>query len=100
MLKVGKDDRVPMMVVYDLFLGKCKPADVMAAAEAGECAAERRKQQLFYAHLYLGLYYDVVGDKTQSDGAHEPGGGQISVSATWATWPTFTPNCCEKNRKK
>jgi lipoprotein NlpI len=66
MLKIGKDDRVPMMVVYDLFMGKCKPADVLAAAEAGEASAELRKQQLFYAHLYLGLFYDAAGDKPKA----------------------------------
>ncbi len=66
MLKVGKDKRVPMMEVYDLFLGKCKPADVLAAAQAGDVPAELRKQQLFYAHLYLGLYYDALGDKRKA----------------------------------
>jgi lipoprotein NlpI len=65
-LKIGKDDRVPMMKAYDLFLGKCKPADVLAAAEAGDVPAELQKQQLFYAHLYLGLYYDALGDKRKS----------------------------------
>jgi lipoprotein NlpI len=66
MLKIGKDDRVPMMVVYDLFMGKCSPADVLKAAEVGEVSAPLRKQQLFYAHLYLGLYYDARGDKTKA----------------------------------
>jgi lipoprotein NlpI len=66
MLKIGKDARVPMMEVYDLYRGKLKPADVLAAAEAGEVRGEQRKQQLFYAHLYLGLYYDVMGDKRKA----------------------------------
>ena len=66
MLEIGKDDRVPMMVVYDLFIGKCKPADVLTAAEAAEVPAELRKQQLFYAHLYLGLYYDALGVKRKA----------------------------------
>jgi lipoprotein NlpI len=65
-LKIGKDKRIPMMDVYDLFLDKCKPADVLAAAEAGEAPAELRKQQRFYAHLYLGLYYDATGDKRKA----------------------------------
>jgi lipoprotein NlpI len=63
MLPIGKDDRVPLMVVYDLFLNKGKPAEVLTAAEAGKVSAALRKQQLFYAHLYLGLYYDALGDK-------------------------------------
>jgi lipoprotein NlpI len=63
MLRIGKDDRVPLMEVYDLFQGKSKPADVLASAEAGDVPAALRKQQLFYAHLYLGLYHDALGDK-------------------------------------
>jgi lipoprotein NlpI len=66
MLKIGKDDRVPLMKIYDLFLSKCKPADVMEEAEAGVVPAELRKHQLFYAHLYLGLYYDALGDKPKA----------------------------------
>ncbi|HEY7427588.1 MAG TPA: tetratricopeptide repeat protein [Gemmataceae bacterium] len=66
MLKIGKDRRVPMMDVYDLYRGKIKPADVLAAAESGEASADLRKQQLFYAHLYLGLYYDVLGDRRKA----------------------------------
>jgi lipoprotein NlpI len=66
MLKIGKDKRVPLMEIYDLFMGKCKPADVLTAAQAGDVPAELRKQQLFYAHLYLGLYYDALGDKRKA----------------------------------
>ena len=65
-LKIGKDTRVPMMEVYDLYRGKAKPADVLAAAEAGNAPAELRKEQRFYAHLYLGLYYDATGDKAKA----------------------------------
>jgi lipoprotein NlpI len=66
MLKIGKDKRAPMMEVYDLYRGKLKPADVLTAAEAGKVSDELRKQQLFYAHLYLGLYYDVLGNKSRA----------------------------------
>jgi lipoprotein NlpI len=61
-LKIGRDARVPMMEVYALFQGKAKPADVLAAAEAGQVPPEKRHVQLFYAHLYLGLYAEVNGD--------------------------------------
>ena len=66
MLKIGRDKRVPMMQVYDLYRGALKPADVLAAAEAGEVAPMQRQQRLFYAHLYLGLYYDATGNKKQA----------------------------------
>ena len=66
MLKVGRDNRVPMMEVYDLYRGKAKPADILAAAEGGKVLADERKQRLFYAHLYLGLYHDATGDKPKA----------------------------------
>jgi lipoprotein NlpI len=66
MLKIGKDKRVPMMQVYDLFHGDLKPDDVLAAAEAGDATAEQRRESLFYAHLYLGLYFDATGDKKKA----------------------------------
>jgi lipoprotein NlpI len=66
MLKIGKDRRVPMMEVYDLFRGRLQPADVLAAAREGAPPEAERKQRLFYAHLYLGLYYDATGDRKQA----------------------------------
>ena len=65
-MKVGKDRRVPMMEVYDLFAGTKKPEDIMKAAMAGDLTEEQRKPNLFYAHLYLGLYYDMVGDEKKA----------------------------------
>jgi lipoprotein NlpI len=62
LLKIGKDQRVPMMVVYDLFAGKCKPEDVLAACDKLKDSPDKYQRSLFYAHLYLGLYYDVHGD--------------------------------------
>jgi lipoprotein NlpI len=66
MLKIGKDRRVPLMQVYELFKGTLKPADVLTAANAGTLADEQRKPMLFYAHLYLGLYHDVLGEKKKA----------------------------------
>jgi lipoprotein NlpI len=60
MLKIGKDRRVPMTEVYDLFRGRLKPADVLTAAEAGKPSPAQLNQRLFYAHLYLGLYYESL----------------------------------------
>jgi lipoprotein NlpI len=62
MLKIKADSRVPMMTVYDLFLGKAKPDDVLKAAGAKAATADDAKGQMFYAHLYLGLYYESEGD--------------------------------------
>jgi lipoprotein NlpI len=61
LLKVQKDSRVGMMEVYGLFAGKLKPEDVLAAAKKAKSSVAL-EQQLFYAHLYLGLYYDATGE--------------------------------------
>src|SRR5580704_5130338 len=62
LLKIGKDRRVPMTQVYDLFAGKLKPEDVLQAAKTPGADDELLNRQLFYAHLYLGLYFEVTGD--------------------------------------
>jgi hypothetical protein len=56
-----------MMQVYELFKGTLKPADVLSAANAGELTDEQRKPMLFYAHLYLGLYADLLGEKKAAE---------------------------------
>jgi lipoprotein NlpI len=61
-LKIRRDPRVPMMEVYDLYAGKLKPGDVLEAARAGDPRPAVLNNQLFYAHLYLGLYHDAAGD--------------------------------------
>jgi lipoprotein NlpI len=61
-LTIGKDKRVPMMQVYEMFKGKLQPRDVLAAANAGQRSDDQRKPMLFYAHLYLGIYHDVLGE--------------------------------------
>jgi lipoprotein NlpI len=68
MLKIGKDKRVPMTEVYALYAGKIKPEDVLKAAMKTDAEAkpEIRRHQLFYAHLYLGLYYEVMGHEKRA----------------------------------
>jgi lipoprotein NlpI len=62
MLKIKPDPRVGMMAIYELYGGRAQPADVLAAATAGSPSAEARNARLFYAHLYLGLYFESLGD--------------------------------------
>ncbi|HBO52685.1 MAG TPA: hypothetical protein DD471_11940 [Planctomycetes bacterium] len=59
-LKIGDDRRVPMRQIYDLYAGKLKPDDVLKAARAGKPSPPALNRRLFYAHLYLGLYYEVA----------------------------------------
>jgi lipoprotein NlpI len=56
LLPVGPDARVPMRQVYEMFRGTLKPEDVLAAA-GDSMDAE------FYAHLYLGLYFEALGNE-------------------------------------
>jgi lipoprotein NlpI len=65
-LKIGNDGRIPLMQVYALFSGKARPADVLAAVRADRPSPDELKQRLFYAHLYLGLYYESIGDRTKT----------------------------------
>ena len=55
LLPVGQDPRVPMREVYLMFQGKTTPESVLAAA--GDSARGK-----FYAALYVGLYYEAIGD--------------------------------------
>jgi lipoprotein NlpI len=60
LLPVGEDHRVPMREILDVYAGRCEPAAVLAAAEKGE--PEARRNQLCYAHLYLGLFHEAAGN--------------------------------------
>jgi lipoprotein NlpI len=62
MLPIKDDRRVPMMEIYGLFRDAKKPDEVLAAAEAGDASDGERNSLRFYAHLYLGLYYEAHGD--------------------------------------
>src|SRR5205085_5215585 len=54
LLPVGPDPRVPLPQIYQMFRGTLAPETVLAAA------GDRPASQ-FYAHLYLGLYFDALG---------------------------------------
>lgn len=56
LLPVGLDRRSPMPEVYRMFAGTMTPEEVL------ESATEDAASQ-FYAHLYLGLYYQAIGDR-------------------------------------
>jgi lipoprotein NlpI len=63
MAPVGFDRRVPMMTIYKLFKGEATPEDVMKAADKDAPNDDEAKQRTFYAHLYIGLYSEIKGDK-------------------------------------
>lgn len=95
LLPVGEDSRVPMAEIFALYAGRGTEAAVLEAAEKGE--GEVRKNQLCYAHLYLGLYAEALGDAkqaqhhiTQAAGPYRMGHymGKVAVMhATLRGWP-------------
>ena len=62
LIPIEGDPRVPMKEIHALFAGQGSAEDVLKVASAGELSAEHQRRQLFYAHLYLGLYYEATGD--------------------------------------
>lgn len=65
LLPVGEDPRVPMAEILALYAGRGTEAAVIEAAEKGH--GEARKNQLCYAHLYLGLYAEALGDAKKAE---------------------------------
>ena len=55
LILIQYDSRVPMDEVWDLFAGKGTVEDVLNAASQ---PSPYQRQQLCYAHLYLGLYFE------------------------------------------
>jgi lipoprotein NlpI len=66
LIPIREDARVPMMQIHSLFSGTAKSEDVLKAADAGQPVGPEHHRRLFYAHLYLGLYSEAVGDETQA----------------------------------
>jgi len=55
LLPVGPDRRVPMGQIYDMFRGALSPEMVLKAAGS-------QPGGQFYAQLYVGLYFEALGD--------------------------------------
>lgn len=63
MLPIKNDPRIPMMKIFEMYRGKATPQDVLDDAKRDDPTDETLKGRLFYAHLYLGLFYEVTGKK-------------------------------------
>ena len=59
LLPVGPDPRKPMREVYQMFRGALSPEGVLTAA-GSEPGAQ------FYAHLYVGMYFEASGDAVRA----------------------------------
>lgn len=60
LIPIGFDSRVPMGEIWKLFAGTGTVEDVLDAASID---SRYKRQQLCYAHLYLGLYFEALYDK-------------------------------------
>lgn len=65
LIPIAGDTRVPMKEVHDLFAGKGTEEAVLKAAHAGGDEQSHRNE-LCYAHLYLGLYHEALGRTDQA----------------------------------
>jgi lipoprotein NlpI len=60
LLPVGPDQRSPMREIYEMFRGRLAPDAVLRAGRTTSDSAE------FYAELYVGLYYEGMGDTARA----------------------------------
>jgi lipoprotein NlpI len=104
LIPIKGDPRVPMMEVHGLFAGKLKPEDVLKAAGAPNISPRRLTRQWFYAHLYLGLYFEATGDEqqarehiTQAAGQFQTGDymGDVARVHQQLRWPKGKPPTSE-----
>jgi lipoprotein NlpI len=65
LIPIEGDTRVPMKQIHDLFAGTGSVEAVLTAAGEGD-DSPRRRNHLCYAHLYLGLYFEALGDDTKA----------------------------------
>lgn len=68
LIPIERDSRVPMKEVHDLFAGRATAENVLEAAapDSDGVLSERERNHLCYAHLYLGLYYEALGNNEAS----------------------------------
>ncbi len=68
LIPIDNDARAPMMEIYALFRGEANADDVMERARKAPTPDELAGQ-MFYAHLYLGLYHEAYG-RTKAAAEH------------------------------
>ncbi len=60
LIPIDNDPRAPMMEIYNLFRGEASADDVLGRARQA-ASPDELAGQMFYAHLYLGLYHEAYG---------------------------------------
>jgi lipoprotein NlpI len=66
LIPIAGDGRVPMREIHALYAGTGTAEAVLRAADADGMPTADERDALCYAHLYLGLYYEVTGDVAQA----------------------------------
>ncbi len=66
LIPIQGDGRVPMAQIHKLFGGKGTVEEVLEAAEKPGGNSEVLKDRKFYAALYLGLYFEAIGEKAKA----------------------------------
>ena len=65
-INIKADSRVPMTEIWALYAGHGTPEAVIAATQVGNPSEAELRNRLCYAHLYLGLYYEAIGQPEKS----------------------------------
>jgi lipoprotein NlpI len=60
------DGRQPMMSILQMLKGEKQPDEVIAAAIANTPEGSRRESALFYADLYIAMFYDAEGNTEET----------------------------------
>ena len=68
LIPIEGDGRIPMKEVHELFAGRGTVEAVLVAAKEDNdgVLTDRERNHLCYAHLYLGLYYEAIGETAKS----------------------------------
>ena len=64
LIPISEDRRVPMSQIYEMYAGRMTPEQVLTIANqtspSVELDSEQHRLQRYYAHLYIGLYYEML----------------------------------------
>ncbi len=70
LMEIGRDRRVPMTEIYQLFRGEgdeeANIQRIFAAARAGTPSKPELDNRLYYANYYIALYFEAKGDKAKN----------------------------------
>jgi lipoprotein NlpI len=88
---VGPDGRIPMKQIDALFRGSGNVEQVLAAARSS-----RSRDGVFYANLYVGLYFDALGDAAKTreyitQAAQDPTSTHYMGDVARVHWRTLQP---------